>query len=279
MNRWDLVQAKARDIASNVHTDPELRDAMADDLIELVGMMINATGKIVAGHGERQMNDASDWTFEPDTESIDYSDAELAEQKAEFEAEQRAEATLGGTLYSAGERMQEAADEAVKAATNRKPDALGRGEGVDLERWRRPSPGDPCRCTHTAKAHAEDGTCHGETCNGEPCKGGPCNGYVAAEPTGGWVHVDRRPHALRTVAPAATPEAKDDNRRCPSCNRVERFGHYPTCKRPARATPVAATQPARPCCYATSGPCATCRNGGPVGRCCFPLRDVCPLHH
>lgn len=35
----------------------------------------------------------------------------------------------------------------------------------------------------------------------------------------------------------------------------------------------------RPCCYAGTGPCALCSNTGPVGRCCFPLRDVCPLHH
>lgn len=145
--------------------------------------------------------------------------------------------------YLVGERVQTGATIAVEKATNPK---------VDLERWTRPTPGDSCRCSHVPSVH-EDGVCTGEQYNGEPCKGGPCQGFVRREPTGGWRHADRRPKPLRdATAPANVPQL------------------------PA-ATPVAVTQPARPCCYVDR--CAICRNGGPVGGCCYLLRDVCPSHH
>lgn len=40
MNRYDEIQAMARDIASNIHADSEKRNAMADDLIRLCSLMI-----------------------------------------------------------------------------------------------------------------------------------------------------------------------------------------------------------------------------------------------
>lgn len=233
MNRWDEIQGLARDIASNVHTDPAKRDAMADDLIKLCGAMINATGKIVACEGEAAIGGGDD--------------------------------ASAHTRYLVGERVQDAAREAVEAATNPK---------VDLDRWTRPSPGDSCRCSHVPSVH-EDGVCNGEQFNGEPCKGGPCTGFVRREPSGGWRHVDRRPTALRRSGPvtvvvpdAATPGAPIELGN-PEPVNLDGFG----------ATPVAVSQPARPCCYAVGVPCASCRNGGPIGRCCFPLRDVCPSHH
>lgn len=213
MNRWDEVQATARNIASNVHADPVARNAMADDLIKLIGQMINATGKIVAIAGENQANESYD----------------------ERQTDQ------GYAIYMAGERIQTAADEAVDSATNPR---------VDLERWQRPTPGDPCRCGHVTSVH-EDGPCVGERHNNEPCKGGPCDGFVRRERTGGWTHTDRRPDGLKFAAVRAA--------------EADPF-----------ATPVAAS---RPCCYAVGGPCPSCRNGGPVGGCCYPLRDVCPSHH
>lgn len=233
MNRWDEIQGLARDIASNVHTDPAKRDAMADDLIKLCGAMINATGKIVACEGEAAIGDGDD--------------------------------ASAHTRYLVGERVQDAAREAVEYATNPK---------VDLDRWTRPSPGDPCQCAHVPSVH-EDGQCTGEQYNGEPCKGGPCTGFVRREPSGGWRHVDRRPTALRRSGPvtvvvpdAATPGAPVllGN---PDPVNLDGFG----------ATPVAVSQPARPCCYAVDGPCAICRNGSPVRGCCYLLRDVCPSHH
>lgn len=266
MNRWDEIQGLARDIASNVHADPGARDAMADDLIKLCGAMIGAVGKVVAGAGESGANDAHDWVFEPNPES----DEDPAAQRADFDAAQAAEVAQCNTLYIAGERVQDGAREAVDQASNAR---------CDLDRWTRSSPGDGCRCGHVPKVH-NGGRCTGELWNHEPCKGGPCTGFVRREPSGGWRHVDRRPDALKFAAlraaeadpfavsqPAATPGAPIELGN-PEPVNLDGFG----------ATPVAVSQPARPCCYAVSGPCATCRNGGPVGDCCFPLWDACPLH-
>lgn len=60
MNRWDEIQATARDVASNIHTDPDKVTAMADDLIKLVGLMIDAVGKGVAIDGESNISDPDD---------------------------------------------------------------------------------------------------------------------------------------------------------------------------------------------------------------------------
>lgn len=60
MNRWDEIQACARDIATNVHDDPERITAMADDLIKLCGLMIAATGVTVSLTGEVAMNEDPD---------------------------------------------------------------------------------------------------------------------------------------------------------------------------------------------------------------------------
>lgn len=163
MNRWDEIQGLARDIASNVHADPVARDAMADDLIKLCGAMINATGKVVACEGEAAMNMGES------------DDADAAAH----------------ARYLVGERIQDAAREAVEESTNPK---------VDLDRWTRPSPGDGCACGHVPSVHV-DGRCTGEQYNREACKGGPCTGFVRREPTGGWRHVDRRPAALRRSGP------------------------------------------------------------------------------
>lgn len=56
MNRWDEIQAVARDVADWVDLNPDQRDCMADDLIKLIGLMIQATGKSVALAGESAMN-------------------------------------------------------------------------------------------------------------------------------------------------------------------------------------------------------------------------------
>lgn len=60
MNRTDGIQAVARDIASNVHADPAMRDAMADALIKLCGLMIGAVGKHVACDGEANISNYDD---------------------------------------------------------------------------------------------------------------------------------------------------------------------------------------------------------------------------
>lgn len=239
MNRLDEIQGLARDIASNVHADPDARDAMADDLIKLCGAMIGAVGKVVAVEGETATSEADD--------------------PGDF--------TKAHNRYLVGELVQDGAREVVEQSTN---------PNVELERWTRPSPGDPCRCGHVPSVHRfGTGRCSGEQYNHEQCRGGQCTGFVRREPSGGWRHVDRRPAALRRSGPvtvvvpdAATPGAPIELGN-PEPVNLDGFG----------ATPVAVSQPARPCCYAATGPCATCRNGGPVGGCCYPLRDVCPSHH
>jgi hypothetical protein len=167
VNRWDEIQAVARDIASNVHAEPAARDAMADDLIRLCGLMIGAVGKVVACEGEAAIGNGDD--------------------------------NSAYARYLVGERVQDGAREAVEQAS---------GPGCDLDRWIRPSPGDPCACGHVPSVH-EGGQCTGERYNREPCKGGPCNGFVRRVPSGGWTHVDRRPAALRS-APYLDPANLDD---------------------------------------------------------------------
>ena len=60
MNRWDEIRATARDIATNVHSDPDKIKAMADDLIKLCGLMVGEVGKGVAIDGEIAMNENGD---------------------------------------------------------------------------------------------------------------------------------------------------------------------------------------------------------------------------
>lgn len=194
MNRFDEIQGCARDIASNVHADPVLRDAMADDLIKLIGLMINAMGKAVAIEGESKMNEVADWEFELDSMSIEYSSEEEAEKLAEFEAEQQRDTVKYHGMYLAGEEIQDAARELVKDATNPK---------VRLERWREITPGTGCRCGHVPSVH-QDGPCTGEQYNGAACEGGPCLAFVVREPEGGWVHEDRRPKTLRNLCDPGT---------------------------------------------------------------------------
>jgi hypothetical protein len=57
MNRWDEIKIKALEVASHLTTDTETRDRVAQGLVELTGLMIQATGKIVAGEGEVSANE------------------------------------------------------------------------------------------------------------------------------------------------------------------------------------------------------------------------------
>lgn len=61
MNRLDEIKASALDVAQHVTQDPEKRAAMADDLIGLIGLMIQAVGKFVAAEGESDLNDPEDF--------------------------------------------------------------------------------------------------------------------------------------------------------------------------------------------------------------------------
>lgn len=176
MNRHDLIQATARDIASNVHADPTARDRMADDLIKLCGLMINATGKYVSSYDEREMNDACD-----DAPGCGHVECDIVQHR---------------TMYATGERIMSSVDEIVAESTN--PE-------VNLERWDESSLDPWCACRHHPDCHTDAG-CNGETVNGKPCEGGPCTGFrpVPWPKTGGWTYEDRRPDALRRLADPGT---------------------------------------------------------------------------
>ena len=261
MNRYDEIKAVARDIASNVHADPAKRDAMADDLIKLCAAMIAAVGKDVAVYGESGMNQAED----------------------------REETDLMYGLYRTGERVQSAAREAEERAVN-----------TDLDRWSRPTPGDPCRCGHVPSVH--DGrTCTGEQFNGEACQGGPCEGFVSRPRNGGWTHQDRRPDGLQHAALLASQAdpfqdvpsnpfglkvsgtsviaatvAQVERSRCNDCGRTTVEGHRATCP---RATHVASPVPPSFRCCKPDGPCALHHGGRPAtGGCCYLKSEVCPSH-
>lgn len=102
-NRLDEIQGAARDVADWVCADPSDRNRMADDLIRLVSLVVQAAGKHVAVAGESAANDA-------------------IRHGEEFPGE----TAEGHALYRTGERMQDGArwvaDEAV---------------GADLERYER----------------------------------------------------------------------------------------------------------------------------------------------
>lgn len=186
MNRHDEIQAKARDIASNIHADPGKRNQMADDLIELVGIMLAAQGKYVAIRSEQAMNDAPSDQRDEDGQILnpEFRDAAGA--------------------YVTGEWMQQSARELVPECTN---------PGVDLDRWREATGREWCVCGHRPDSH-EDGRCIGETHNKHACNGGPCTGFVAQEPTGGWVHEDRRPEGLQYAAVLASQVDPSDTACC-----------------------------------------------------------------
>jgi hypothetical protein len=60
MDRLGEIQAKARDIAERTHTDPIARNMLANDLIQLVILVVTAVGKSVAVDAESSGCDPDD---------------------------------------------------------------------------------------------------------------------------------------------------------------------------------------------------------------------------
>lgn len=98
MNRWDEIQVKARQVVAPYVTPDEL-PYMANDLIELIGLMIDAVGKGVAISGETGITEAGD---------------------DEVESEKQ------HTIYVTGEEIQRQATHVVEKVKT-----------TDLERWNR----------------------------------------------------------------------------------------------------------------------------------------------
>lgn len=164
MNRWDSLKGAALDVAQHVTQDPVQRDAMANDLLTLMGHMLGAVGKVVAAEGERALNEAHDMQ-EP---WADGSYVPRTEQVAEFEAEKAEEATAAHSRYIMGESIQRAVAEVVLE-----------GRTADLARWADMDrdygkPGNRFgwhpRCAYCG----ERGACNGTRCWG--CGDCDCNG-------------------------------------------------------------------------------------------------------
>lgn len=264
MNRWDEIQATARDIASNIHSDPEKVTAMADDLIKLCGLMIGAVGKAVAIDGESSISDP-------------YDDSAHAR-------------------YLTGERIQDAARSAVDEASSA-------GCDLERWRRVTPGTGCRCGhvpSVHQAEGCTGE-RFNNEPCKGGPCTGfvvrEPEGGwtYTDRRPVM-FRHMDDRgalyippelaarcpecnsvpdvPHAIG--CPRSVPAT--DNYRCSECNRIECFGHWHGCSRNSSDSLLRAATPAAPRCKCCGGPCA--HNMPQLGSvwCCFPLGSVCPIH-
>ncbi|QBZ73545.1 hypothetical protein SEA_MISCHIEF19_60 [Streptomyces phage Mischief19] len=123
-NRFDSIRAHALDAAVLLGAGEATRDKVADALIKLCGEIVDGAAKHLAINGETEMNEVHDWSFELDTESIEYSDEEVAERKAEFEAEQNVEGAKAHNRYLAGEALMHGAQETIKEALD-----------ADLARW------------------------------------------------------------------------------------------------------------------------------------------------
>lgn len=108
MNRWDEIKGAALDVANHVTQDPAERDALADDLVILIGHMLSGVGKVMAVDGEGAMNSTN----------CNDPDCDCKENGCEAEFRQQ------HTLYLAGESMQEATEQVV-AETG----------ATDLPRW------------------------------------------------------------------------------------------------------------------------------------------------
>lgn len=291
VNRMDLIQATARDIASNIHSDPAAINALADQLIELIGQMINGVGKMVYSQGERDMNEAHGW-IKPG-----------GEDRAAFEREQRRAIQQAGTMMSTGGEIESAARSLADDCKN--PE-------VDLDRWTRPDPGAWCLCGHSPKSH-RSGVCIGEDHNRRACYEGArrCTVFEPKPPSGGWTYQDRRPEALKTrdtVEPSAGctcdpgPEGRHrsycgteppylpavctctPNRILDLAARKVTYQHTAVCTVTVmvqQADKAIRELNAELCCYPTGSTCALCRAGQKrvlFRFCCYPLGDVCPTH-
>lgn len=159
MNRLDEIKAKALDAAQHVTQDAAKREALADDLITLVGLMIQAVGKSVATNGESDLNEAED-----------FEDRESAQ-----------------TRYLTGERIQDGARWAVEESV-----------AADLARYEDSKWGAPVwrpRCPecgvrvgmHSDVQYGAEGRTSAETGHKDDCRTGrrcpSCHAEIGHYPT------------------------------------------------------------------------------------------------
>ena len=287
MNRHDEIFCKARDIASHVHIDPEARDAMATQLVELIGLMFGAVGKSVAIEGESSMIDA----------------------------DSKADSRKAHNRYMIGERMQDAARELVPEVVD-----------ADIERYSRPTGAEWCVCGHHPDNH-KPGGCIGVTHNKHECAGGPCTEFRVKLPEPVWVHEDRRPGLLRQLDGRGTLHIPPGNMSapivcychhsgCPNGQLDEFVAAAASVKQPAeldcdcrpictddgyqhelscaltvaehkagherlmreRAEMLAEAKQVEPCCYLDPDEAPQHIHHFHTGRCCYTNDEVCPDH-
>lgn len=128
MNRYDEIKGAALDVAQHVTQDPKQRDAMACDLITLVGLMLGAVGKGVSVDGESGIRHCNDPECDCAVNGCD-RDADMAH-----------------TRYLTGEAIQTQAD-----------DVAGQSRTADLSRYAT-QVWHP-RCARCAERGGHDKTC------------------------------------------------------------------------------------------------------------------------
>lgn len=134
MNRWDGIKSVALGLADNITENPAQRDAVANGLITLVGLMLEATGKGVAVDGEAELNEAHTWMFDP----------ECTETEEEFKADKDRELARAHNLFLAGEAIQSQARMVTEESI-----------AADLTRWDvlDPTPAGCAECTRIGGVH------------------------------------------------------------------------------------------------------------------------------
>lgn len=113
MNRWEEIKTAALDVAQHVTQDAAQREAMADNLITLVGLMMDAVGKGVAVEGEGELSRVRGWIRPTE---------ETPEEAAEFDDQQNRESGKAHNRYLIGEQLQRQADLVIREAKDAESD-------------------------------------------------------------------------------------------------------------------------------------------------------------
>jgi hypothetical protein len=192
MNRWEKIKTAALDVAQHVTQDAAQREAMADNLITLVGLMVNAVGKCVAVEGEGELSRVRGWTRPTE---------ETPEEAAEFDDEQNRESDKAHNRYLLGELLQREADNVAKESRN-----------ADLSRYDAPAWRPRCVDCNERDGHAGDCNARCPECNRIMRFG---HMFCRQDPT--------RPNGEGAITWAAVP-------RCPECSRAEGDGHAHGCR-------------------------------------------------
>lgn len=231
MNRWDELKCAALDVAHHITQDPKKRNALADDLITLVGKMVDGVGKVVAVEGESARNGMPN-EYEP-TEPDDGSS----------DLEWQLDANSAHTRYLTGESIQRAAEEVAQEARTAdlgRWDTFQRDYGGPGQRY-----GWHPRCTkcgdrgdHTADCafgqwyckpcHLMTTPSHKDEC---PARPGPKPWVFQVEGTQRCtVTSDGMPSCgFAESCPDECHLNRDEFPICPRCGRPSKYGHYSNC--------------------------------------------------